>query len=432
MAKVSYYLQYKDRDHSPILLRYNQGHSRFTYSTGQYSSPKDWNPKTHRPRKTHPTYKSLTNFLEKLSATVIATQQRFRAEGKVVTNADYKRACDIATGKINPSRPNLISFTKELAEDVKADGGEYRVYSRLAYQLENFVNRYRMGREFENVDQYFLESFERYLIKEQASNTYVKDLFKRLRGVMKKARAREYTKNRITDDFRARVKAGKEREKTKVFLTLKEIKQLYEWEFESERLSRARDMLVTACLTGLSYIDWEKLDLADLGNSNVSLEIHPFAFIQIVRNKSEETAWVPILPTTKAILKKYGGKLPKISGDKARKYAREAAREAGISESVKRSHYKGGQREEKVIEKWEAIGTHTGRHSLNTNLALLDCPERLINAVLGWKGKGMSDHYFKAEFAPLAPKIIPYLEKIADELKDSGYLPDTMFFTSDR
>lgn len=406
-AKVTYYLRSPSNSPSDVQLRYSHsGGKRFVYTFGLKCPLEHWNKRTQRTRASFPASAAANALMDKLAAVVKETHLKFKLEGKPVTNADFKKACDISTGKLSENRPSLVKFAWKICEEKS----KRSAYWNTAQQLETFIRRYKKGNDFENVDYNFIRGFEDYLKKQKLADNYAARILKTFRTIMREARKRELTENRLIDDVKFTVN---QRTADAVYLTLPEIKTLYEHKFDSERLSNARNLIVAACLTGLRYSDWSKIDLS----TNIPLKLQKMIFLEIPTQKTGAVVFIPVLPYTEEILKKHGGKLPIISDQKARDYIKEAAKIAGINEKVSKRQMRGGKMEYETGEKWESLGTHTGRRSFVTNLRSVGCPDTLINAMTGHKNKGMTDKYDKRTFESIAPAIIPFLEKIAKELR---------------
>jgi len=62
---------------------------------------------------------------------------------------------------------------------------------------------------------------------------------------------------------------------------------------------------------------------------------------------------------------------------------KELCRLAGINEQIRITSYKGNQRKDEVKEKWELVGTHTGRRTFIVNCLSLGIAP---NVVMKWTG----------------------------------------------
>jgi integrase len=108
-----------------------------------------------------------------------------------------------------------------------------------------------------------------------------------------------------------------------------------------------------------------------------------------------------------AILKKYNGSIPKISGQKFNVYIKDVCKEAGINESilVRRSgkHIR--------YEKWELVSSHTARRTGLTNMYKAGIPTYRCMMISGHKTEQV---------------FLTYLRITQEE--NAQYLKDNPFF----
>lgn len=116
----------------------------------------------------------------------------------------------------------------------------------------------------------------------------------------------------------------------------------------------ARDIFILGCHTGMRFSDYSKLSINDISNG----------VIHVITQKCKTPVDIPAHPRVLEILNKYGGVMPKISGQKFNAYIKIVCKEAGINESilVRRSgkHVR--------YEKWELVSSHTARRTGLTNM----------------------------------------------------------------
>ena len=110
---------------------------------------------------------------------------------------------------------------------------------------------------------------------------------------------------------------------------------------------------------------------------------------------------IPILPITKAILKKYEGKptngLPQsISNQKFNKYLKEiAVRLSELHTLVYDEYVTNGKLVSKPIPKWQKVTTHTARRSFATNMFKRDIPTYTIMKITGHRTEAAFLTYLK-------------------------------------
>ncbi len=119
------------------------------------------------------------------------------------------------------------------------------------------------------------------------------------------------------------------------YLDLDEVHTIYNKEFESERLSKVRDVFIFACYTGLSYSD-----IHDLTEDNLKTGIDGNLWIMSKRNKTGIKFNVRLLDIPLSIIEKYienqkdGKLLPVISNQNMNEYLHEIAELCNIKKKI--------------------------------------------------------------------------------------------------
>ena len=407
MAKVHYRLK-KQRNQDGtqlIVLIYNYGYKRFQYSVGETIAQEDWNGKTWRARKSHPYHKALNTYLDRLAIEAKNAYLDIKASGKPVTNAALRERMDIFTGRAaDPEKINFLTWSKQIAKEKGS-----APYKNLVTNLSSYLKRKRRSADFEEINLVWFKEFQRYLSERDLSANYINRLGKAFKTTWKEAILAGHAKDRslLDAELTTAAKSG-----SAVYLTAEEIKTLISTKYSTERLSKARDLLVFACLTGLRYVDWKAVNL----HSCPVQQVGSFEFMQIVQSKTKVVFHIPLLHPARAILDRYDGQLPVISDQKAREYAREAAQEAGINGKVTISKQFTGRISVNHYEKWERIGTHTGRRSFTSLLRSAGMPEHLVTLLKGGQDKSLNSQYDQRPFEALALDLLPYLEKIEENI----------------
>jgi len=75
--------------------------------------------------------------------------------------------------------------------------------------------------------------------------------------------------------------------------------------------------------------------------------------------------------------------LPVVTNQPMNRDVKELCRLAGINEEIRVTTYKGNQRIDEIKEKWELVGTHTGRRTFIVNCLSLGIAP---NVVMKWTG----------------------------------------------
>lgn len=159
-----------------------------------------------------------------------------------------------------------------------------------------------------------------------------------------------------------------------VYLSVKELEQIYSTDCKSERLNKVRDLFLVGAFTGLRFSDVTSLTKDNIKGSTISIEQH----------KTGKRVAIPLHPIVINIWNKYGEKLPKqISNQKFNEYIKEVCKLAGIDSIEQKNITKGGFRVRQSFKKYELITSHTARRSFATNLYLSGFPAISIMPITG-------------------------------------------------
>lgn len=230
-------------------------------------------------------------------------------------------------------------------------------------------------------------------------NSTIKKKLDFLSWFLKWATEQGYNQTLAYKSFRPTLKST---QKKVVYLTKQEMEQLKALTIpkESEHLENIRDVFLFCCFSGLRHSDVFNLKRNDIKGDH----------IEITTVKTADSIAIELNSVTRNILDKYkyatfsGNKaLPVIANQAMNRELKELCRLAGINEKIRITSYSGNIRKDEIKEKWELIGTHTGRRTfIVTCLSLGIAP----NVVMKWTGH--SDY----------KSMKPYID-IVDEIKAS-------------
>lgn len=188
-----------------------------------------------------------------------------------------------------------------------------------------------------------------------------------------------YNTNMSYKTFRPTLKAT---QKKVIYLSKAELEQVRNLSIPPaySHLDAVRDVFLFCCFSGLRHSDVYNLRKNDIKGDH----------IEITTVKTADSISIELNSVTRSILEKYknfefaGNKvLPVIQNQPMNRELKELCRLAGINEQVRITTYKGNQRKDEVKEKWELVGTHTGRRTFIVNCLSLGIPP---NVVMKWTG----------------------------------------------
>jgi site-specific recombinase XerD len=253
-----------------------------------------------------------------------------------------------------------------LVPDEYAEGTAERYDTSLKH-TENFIQwKYKAtDMNITDIDYEFVTEFEFYLKSEKSCchNTAVKYV-KNFQKIINICLKNEWI---IRDPFLKY--EAKVREVERDYLTLIELRTIYQKKFVSERLRLVRDIFVFSCYTGLAYID-----VKQLAPENISFGIDGIKWIFKNRQKTDGPSNIPMLPIANEIVDRYSENpkclnenrvLPILSNQKMNSYLKEIADVCGINKD---------------------LTFHVARHTFATTVTLSNgVPIESVSKMLGHK-----------------------------------------------
>ena len=190
--------------------------------------------------------------------------------------------------------------------------------------------------------------------------------------------------------------------KAVIYLTWDELMCLFHFDYgKQEYLAHTRDVFCLSAFTGLRYSDAEKVRWNDIRDNRIC----------IITQKTWTPLRIELNRFSRSIIEKYRPKdthdfdkpiLPTISNQKMNIYLKDCAMLAQIDEPLHLVSFKGSERIDKYVLKWEVITTHCARRTFVVSALRLGIP---LEVIMKWTGH--SD--FKA--------MKPYID-IVDELRE--------------
>jgi integrase len=235
---------------------------------------------------------------------------------------------------------------------------------------------------FADIDFGFYSEYRNWLLEEgELANSSVNKQFDYLKGFLRYASKHKLFNSAILDDF----DRLKEYETHTIYITKEELKTIWEYKFENERLERVRDLFVFACSTGLRESDFSIVKPENIKNDEL--------FITTV--KTSDPLIIPLNSYSRAVLKKYDNVLPRYSQQKFNDYIKEVVQEIGLDTPEQVITYKKGVRIETTVPKYELVTSHTGRRTFITQCIMRGIPIPVIRSMTGHKDLKSFQKYIK-------------------------------------
>ena len=363
----------------PIYLRVTIDGERIELSTKRYTLPEKWSIEGSCMKGTSAEAKATNSFLDSLKAKVYDYQQQLIREDELV-NAENMRNKILGVEKRSHM---LIGIFQQHNEEIKAlVGREFATatYTRYETSLKHTIAFLRWKYKVSDIDirkinHEFVTSYEFYLksvhkCNQNTTAKYIKNFGKIVRrcldnGWIERDPFRNY-KCKIIEVERA-------------FLSQKEIENMFNKVFATDRLNQVKDIFLFSCFTGLAYSDVKKLSRKNIG---IGVDVERWIFIN--RTKTDTRSNIPLLPIAKALLEKYENHpqainqeklLPILSNQKMNSYLKEIA---------------------DVCEINKELTFHIARHTFATTVTLSNgVPIESVSKMLGHKNLKTTQHYAK-------------------------------------
>jgi integrase len=221
-----------------------------------------------------------------------------------------------------------------------------------------------------------------------------------LKWFLKWATEKGFNNNTAYRTFRPTLKTT---QKKVIYLTKEEMKRILILELKGEQayLEVVRDIFIFCCFSSLRYSDASALKWNDVKDDH----------IEVTTIKTADSIQIEINDMMKKIIEKYRAipdkrsnlVFPFYTNQAMNRDLKKLCKLAEINEEIRTTTYKGHERIDEIAEKWELIGTHTGRRTFIIHALSRGIPPSIV-----MKWTGHSDY----------KSMKPYID-IVDEIKAS-------------
>ena len=384
----------------PIYARVTIQAKRFEFSANKYVNPERWSGEESKVKGTNEEARTINSHLDYLKNQVLEAEKRLFKKDIKITSENLK---DELFGTTENKRMLVPIFQdhnnkiKELVDKEYAPGTLQRYKTSFNHTVEFLQWKFKVSDiEITKIDHAFITDYEFWLrsVRNCANNTAVKYI-KNFNKIIKICLTNNWIERNPFANYKSKVK-----EVERVYLTEKEIQNIIEKDFKTERLSLVRDIFLFSCFTGLAYID-----VKNLTKSHISFGIDGEKWIFTHRQKTESASKIPILPLTQLIIDKYQNHpqclnedklLPILSNQKMNAYLKEIA---GVCE----------------IEK--ELTFHIARHTFATTVTLTNgVPIESVSKMLGHKNLRTTQHYAKVLYRKVSEDMMILRDKFTSKV----------------
>jgi len=369
MASVNFYLDKERNKKTLILIVFTFHHERLRLSTGISIPKKNWDDlsQTIKPAQN---YTDENKKLRDIKSFLIDKHDDLFPVGASLSRTEVKQKAEkikksfrVYTGRKKADEnktDTLISYISVFQEHYKHKYNPVHLvhYNGLKGHLEKFQETKDFRVDFETITKNFYLQFTDYLQECGLKPNTIGSHIKMLKRVMNEAFEDNLTTNQ---EFKKREFKTIKEEVDSVYLSTKEIMDLYSMNIDNSSKRRIRDFFVLNCFTGLRHSDWNKVSFENLHDNK----------LYITTQKTKEPVIIPVKPIVIEILNRYGSiQAPTLQKtNDAMLWIGENAAEKEFAKSNSK--------------KWLKIRTHTARRSFATNAYLAGIPMRDIMQITG-------------------------------------------------
>jgi site-specific recombinase XerD len=363
----------------PIYQRITINGQRYDVSSGHFTEEDKWSSEAGKMKGNSEEARIINGQLEMMRAIIYETEKKLFMNQVPITFESFKNEYQ---GKKERDRMLIPIFEehnrkiKELLGQEYAPGTLERYQTSLKHTKDFIFWKYNITDiNIEKIDHAFIMEYEFYLRSERkcANNSAVKYI-KNFHKIINQCIANGWLQKDPFVNYKSKMK-----EVIREFLTEKEVEDIINKEFASERLELVRDIFIFSCFTGLAYIDVQQLT-----TDNVALGIDGDKWIFKNRQKTDTASKIPLLPMAQEIINKYENHpvcknenrlLPILSNQKMNAYLKEIADVCKINKE---------------------LTFHIARHTFATTVTLSNgVPLETVSKMLGHTNLKTTQHYAK-------------------------------------
>ena len=354
---------------TPIMLFVRAGKSEkghrttIKVPTGLKILPKNWNPKTHSPRR-------------------ISDESLINKRLNDIASVANKTWTTLVSEQVEISLTTFQTILKENLKDLIIPGTIQKVNSGLFDDMNKFIDILHSDHSTSTIAKY--KNFRRHLMEfsdkltykdinlsfydaikmhwlentnenENLSNTTINKNIKLLKTFMQWASDRNMTAN---DEFK-RFKPMPQHEPTIIALSKDEFERILTLKIMNIHLAQVRDVFCFACLTGQRWSDISCIEKEQIKNGAWS----------ITQEKTKKKVKVPLLPDAIKILKRYEHlhkPLPIISSQKTNEHLKDIGKLAELNDVITIEVRRGNKTYRTKKTKSDLLTTHVARKSFIT------------------------------------------------------------------
>ncbi len=270
-----------------------------------------------------------------------------------------------------------VSFWRYFEEWVNRPSTQVR-QKRLCY---NNIAKF-MGRSFDwdDVNTAFHFRLVQKMRAEGFALNYQWKMVSQLKTVMNEGLKLKYHNN---TDFQ-QYKTMREDPDT-VYLTKAEVDALWDYKPKGELDRKARDLFILGVYTAARFSDYSRL-------SEDMIQDGVIRFHQV---KTAGAVLLPVAPRVVEVLKRNGGRAPRLSQQHLNEWIKRVCKEVGIDSPVEVTKTVGASHKTEIKKKYELVSSHTARRTGASLLYMTGVPLQQVMLITGHKDEKSIRRYLR-------------------------------------
>jgi integrase len=363
----------------PIFMTVAFHGKRLLITTGKNVDLKWWDQMTQRVKETHPDAPVINNWLDTLAYTAGNVWKTLASlsenPGAKEFRSEFERLKPRFSGGFFDV---MILFMEEGSQ--RWTNGSYRKVRSFYNQLREFEKEEAYPVEFNTIDADFFAIFVNHQEKKRRSSTTTRKMVNMLVWYLNWATDKGYNvHNSYRRFYRMLDREPAPKQNVPVYLEWNELMMFMNYNTDTPRKERVRDLFCLVCFTGLRFEELRRLRKDDVSS----------AFL-MVRKGSGNVRQIPLNSQAAAILKKYENRyyrdnaaLPPASVVTVNKYIRTIAKELKMYRKVPNHNGQG-----KMVPLWEVLTAGAGAQTFIMHALRLEIPAEVIATFTGVKSDG--------------------------------------------
>jgi len=372
---------------APIYINIHHRSHRLRYYSGERIKQGDWNTEEQRAKSSYIGHASLNDLLDVLAEEPRTIERNARIAGIDCTVEYLKEQLSYNKAKPKDFIGVVDDFIREESLRNSWSSGTEKKWRFFKNNLARFNKNYRL--ELDSINNRFAQAYISAMVKQGWENVLIRNHISMAIQFASWARRNGFHTSTAYRNMEVNIPTQKP-ETNVAYLTIEEIARVNQLSFsENEtRFEKARDVFLFSCVTGLRYSD-----LKNIRQSNIK-----YNYLIITSQETEDSIRVPLVDLAKSILEKYKGSgdinpIPVFSQQRYNEYLKEIGKRAELYEKVTQIQYKGRERIEITLPKWQLLTSHAGRKTFVTIAVFLGIPLETVSKIIGRKSDAFKPYY---------------------------------------